>query len=391
MTHTPELSTRAAVNATVLYFSFNGLVVGTWAASLPALRERLDLNAGSISILLVVTGLAAIANMQICGRLVDRFGARPVSLAHIPLLIVGITAVALAPTFPILLVAGAILGAGNGGIDVAMNSLGVHVEKARPRPIMSFFHGMWSVGNFAGALLVLIVATLAGTPPRFWIVGAAAAVVVVLGFATLAAVWRLTPQTPPVEHVDAEGVRTPIPASAYLLGLMAIAFGLGEGTAMDWSGLLTADVTGISAGQASIAVAVVALFMLAIRLIGDLLVERVGRRAIVQFGGLCASAGYLVTAFATPLPALLLGWAMVGFGIGMVAPQVYAVAGHSGGGRGLAVVVTFGYSTFLAGPAVIGFLVERLGYQQTMLVPGVLLLGLVFLARIMPPKGVNAT
>lgn len=391
MTRTPSLSSQQAVTATVLYFAFNGLIIGTWAGSLPALRERLDLDARHISILLVVTGLAAIANMQLSGRLVDRFGVRYLSLAHIPLLMAGIGAVALAPTFGWLLAAGVVIGAGNGGIDVAMNALGVQVEKARPRPIMSFFHGMWSVGNFAGALLVLIVATLAGQPARFWVVGAAATIAISLGIPTLIAAWRFTPQTPRVHHVDSDGARTPIPKSAYLLGLMAIFFGLGEGTAMDWSGILTADVTGISSGQASIAVVAVALFMVAIRLMGDWLVERFGRRAIVQFGGLCASAGYLVTALGGTLPMLLAGWALVGFGIGMIAPQVYAVAGHSGGGRGLAVVVTFGYATFLAGPAIIGFLVSIMGIQNTMLVPAILLLSLVFLARIMPPKDAALT
>jgi MFS family permease len=116
------------------------------------------------------------------------------------------------------------------------------------------------------------------------------------------------------------------------------------------------------------------------------LVARFGRRAIVRFGGACAAAGYLVTAFATPLPALLVGWALVGFGVGMIAPQVYAVAGHAAGGRGLAVVVTFGYATFLSGPAVIGFLVSLVGIQAAMIVPGVLLAALPFLAKVMPDE-----
>ena len=84
------------------------------------------------------------------------------------------------------------------------------------------------------------------------------------------------------------------------------------------------------------------------------------------------------------LPLLLTGWALVGLGVGMIAPQVYAVAGHIGGGRVLAVVVTFGYGAFLAGPAVIGFLVTRFGLHHAMAVPAVLCAAIVALAAVMP-------
>ena len=77
----------------------------------------------------------------------------------------------------------------------------------------------------------------------------------------------------------------------------------------------------------------------------------------------------------------------------MIAPQVYAIAGHIGGGRVLAVVVTFGYAAFLAGPgyaaflagpAVVGFLVVHLGLHHTMAVPALLCVGIVGLAATMP-------
>ena len=248
---------------------------------------------------------------------------------------------------------------------------------------MSFFHGMWSVGNFTGAALVLVAALTWPSAP----VQAATIAATLVGVASIVVALRITPETAVVDHSDDAGVKTPIPRWIYLLGLMAIAFGLGEGTAMDWSGLQVTEVAQIPPAQGSLAVTVVAGSMVAIRLLGDSLVARFGRRAVVRFGGSCAALGYLVTALVTPLPSLLIGWAMVGFGIGMIAPQVYAVAGHAAGGRGLAVVVTFGYATFLCGPALIGFLASQFGLQQTMLVPAMLLATVPFLASVMPEDG----
>ena len=376
----PAPSATTSAPAVVNLFAYNGLVIGTWAASLAALRERLGLDASGIAIMLVGAGVAAITGMQVGGRLADRLGARRVVLTCVPLLMVGLVVGGFAANYVVLFVGALLLGLGNGGIDVAMNAIGVQVEAARPKPIMSFFHGMWSVGTFAGAALVYIAAL---SVPSF-AVQAAVLVATVVGVAGCVLAVRIPPETGVVTHADETGAKTPIPRWAYLLGLMAIAFGLGEGTAMDWSGLHVTEVAGIPAAQGSLAVAVVAGFMVAIRLLGDALVARFGRRAVVRFGGACSALGYLITAIATPLPVLLIGWAMVGFGIGMIAPQVYAVAGHAAGGRGLAVVVTFGYATFLCGPAVIGFLAAHFGLQHTMFVPAVLLACLPFLASVMP-------
>lgn len=382
MPTTSTLSTRTSAGAVVNLFAYNGLVIGVYAASLAALRERLGLDTSWIAGLLVAAGVSAIAAMQVGGRLTDRIGARRIALTCLPLLFTGLLLFGFAGSIPMLLAGGVLLGLGNGGIDVAMNAIGVQVEATRPKPIMSFFHGMWSVGNFGGAALVLLASLVWPATP----VQAAVLTASVVGLVSTFVAVRFTPETAVVDHADTDGDRTPIPRWVYLLGLMAIAFGLGEGTAMDWSGLHVTEVAGIPAAQGSVAVTVVAGFMVAIRLLGDALVARFGRRAVVRFGGGCAAIGYFITALTTGLPVLLIGWALVGFGIGMIAPQVYAVAGHAGGGRGLAVVVTFGYATFLCGPAVIGFVASVVGLQHTMLLPAVLLAALPLLARVMPDE-----
>lgn len=380
-----SLSSRQAVAAVVLLFGYNGLVIGAYAASIPTLRARFDLEPWQLSVFFICMGVAAITSMQLAGRVADRFGARRVSLTMIPILVVAILGVGLAPTLPLLFVAGILLGFGNGGIDVAMNALGVQVEQNRPKPIMSFFHGTWSIGNLVGAALLVLLAPLFGNVGDPTVI-ATTAITSALGVVALIIAWRITPETAVVEHRDETGAKTPIPPAAYLLGLMAIAFGLGEGTANDWSGLHVTQIAHVDPTLGALGYTCVVAFMVVIRLLGDFLVGRFGRRAVTRFGGACSALGYLVAALATDLPVLLVGWSLVGLGIGMIAPQVYAVAGHTAGGRGLAVVVTFGYATFLIAPALIGWLVQTVGIQHTMFVPAILLSGLLLVARIMPGR-----
>lgn len=381
-----SLGSRQASAAVVLLFGFNGLVVGSYAASIPTLTARFRLAPWQLSMLFVCMGLAAIASMQVAGRLSDRLGARRVALAMIPVLVVAILALGLAPTLPALFGAAILLGVGNGGIDVSMNAMGVQVEQHRAKPIMSFFHGMWSVGNLIGATLLVALAPLFAPDPQPAVV-AATSVTSGLGVAAFLIAWRIAPETTLVTHTDSTGARSPIPPAAYLLGLMAIAFGLGEGTANDWSGLHVTEIAGVDPTTGALGYTCVVAFMVVIRLLGDFLVARFGRRAVTMFGGACSALGYLLVAVGSGLPILLLGWSLVGLGIGMIAPQVYAVAGHTAGGRGLAVVVTFGYATFLMAPALIGWLVGTIGIQKTMFVPALLLSGLLLVARIMPGRG----
>ncbi|MDN5805384.1 MAG: MFS transporter, partial [Microlunatus sp.] len=299
-----------------------------------------------------------------------------------PILIAASLTLAVAWSYPVAVLGGVLVGLGNGAMDVAMNALGVQVEAARRTAIMSRFHAFFSVGNFVGAGAVLVMALALG------ITGAGIVLPLMITLSVVASVvwailWRIAPEAAVVNH-SVDGVKTKIPRTAWVLGAMALAFGLSEGTAVDWSSLHVTDVALVDSTVGAFGLIAVSGFMVVIRLLGDGLVTRFGRRNVVRFGGLCAALGYTTVTLVSSLPLLILGWALVGLGVGMIAPQVYAVAGHLGGGRVLAVVVTFGYAAFLAGPALIGFLVRHLGIQHAMAVPAVLCVGIVFLALTMP-------
>ena len=384
---TNKLSARVAAVAVTLMFVVNGSVIGGFGGSLPSLRDKLGLDATQIAIMLFSAGAAAILSMQIGGRLADAIGAREVTLAAVPLLIAGMTTIGLAQIYLVAIIGSIFIVHGNGAMDVAMNAMGVQVEAARQRPIMSFFHAFWSIGNFIGAGAVLLLATVLGLKGGE-VVTPLSISIAVLALVGLGVLLKITPEAAVVHHT-VDGVRTRIPTVAWVLAAMALAFGLAEGTALDWSSLHVTDVAGVDPTTGALGLIAVSAFMVVIRLLGDPLVARFGRRAVVRFGGFCAAVGYLTVTVVSSLPLLLLGWALVGFGVGMIAPQVYALSGHIGGGRALAVVVTFGYAAFLVGPAFVGILVNLLGIHHTMAVPALLCVGIIALASTMPRTDVG--
>ena len=373
-------------------FAVNGTLVGGFGATLPALRERLGVDAGGLAVVLVSLAAAALVSMQIGGRLADSRGARSVVLPASALLIAGVAALAFARSLPLAAASAAMAGLGNGAMDVSMNALGVRVEQARVKPVMSRLHAGFSVGNLAGASAVVLIARLAGggaaviTPALITL--SAVSVVACVGIS------RWVPLTSGIRTVRGPDTGPRVPPFAVLLGAMAFSFGLAEGTAVDWSSVHVTDVARVEPSTGALGLVAVSAFMVLIRVFGDRAVAAFGRANVVRFGGLVASIGYLVAIVGQSLPVLLVGWAMVGLGVGMIAPQVYAAAGHAGGGRMLAVVVAFGYGAFLIGPAIIGALIRQVGIRHAMVLPLVLSLVLVALSGVLsrsePRSGAEA-
>jgi MFS family permease len=381
----PDLSTPGLTRGTTrdflavaVLFLGNGLVVGTFGGSLPGLRSRLDLGPGQIVGVLVAAGLCAVVSMNVGGPLSDRLGARLPSMVGGAVMACAGVVMGLAPTYPWLVVGAAVFGIGNGSMDVSMNALGVAVEQARRRPVMSRLHACFSIGNLAGALLVVLLGELLTDDPTRWSLWAGALLITAL----LAGVRAVTPQSP--RRVSEDGTSGPIPRAAWLLAAMAICFGLTEGTAVDWSSLHVTDVGHVSPSAGAWGLVCVSGFMVVIRLLGDAVVERLGRAVVVRAGAACALVGYLLTVLDGSLVVILVGWCLVGLGVGLIAPQIYGLAGHIGGGRGLALVVSFGYAAFLVGPALIGYVASHSDLQRAMLVPVVTAVGLIVLSARLP-------
>jgi MFS family permease len=105
--------------------------------------------------------------------------------------------------------------------------------------------------------------------------------------------------------------------------------------------------------------------------LGRSLGQRIGRRLterqMVSGGAALAAVGLALLTVAPAPPTALAGLAMAGAGIAVVAPALYGRAGRSVGdaqrGAAIARLTVFGYTGFVVGPALIGFIAQGFGLR----------------------------
>jgi MFS family permease len=349
---------RQARGAVAAIFLINGLVYGTWAARIPAVRDRVGLSDGELGIALACIAIGSIVAMPIAGGRAARIGSRRATRVAFGLLCLATALLALAPSLPVLCALMLFFGATMGSLDVTMNAHGVAVERRYGRSILASFHAAFSLGGLAGGALGALAAALAlDVRVHFALIAAVSAVV--------GLTWSrrfLGAEADALGHAEPMFVRPPRRLLA--LGALAFACLIIEGASGDWSGVYLRDELGTTAGVAALGFTAFSVTMTVGRIFGDRLVDRFGPERVVRAGGALAAVGFGLSLVAAHPVAAILGFACLGAGMSGVVPIVFRASGHVPGmaaGIGLAAVSSTGYLGFLVGPPTIGGLAELLG------------------------------
>lgn len=128
-------------------FLIHGLLIGAWVPHVALAKERLDVGPGVFGLALLAFSGGAILAMPVAGVLINRFGSAVMTLVTGILFCGAFLGPVLASTMPGFVLAGVAMGMMIGAMDVAMNAHGIAVEKALRRPVMSMFHGSFSIGS----------------------------------------------------------------------------------------------------------------------------------------------------------------------------------------------------------------------------------------------------
>jgi len=361
--------------ATRLVFLVVGFVAAAWACLVPFAKANTELDKATLGLVLLCLGVGSILAMPTAGALSTRYGCRVVLTLSALVACAALPLLATVSSARLLAVVLFVFGAALGSADCVMNVQAMIVERASARPLMSGFHAFYSLGGIAGAASISTLLTLGATP-----LASTLATVVAMVLAVLLAYPGLLPYGNP-----AEGPPFAIPHGVVLfLGALCFIVFLVEGSMLDWSAVLMTEQRGTGPGQAGFAFASFSLAMTIGRLIGDRVVARFGRRAVVAVGGLLAAGG-IALATLVSIPAVALpGYALVGFGCSNIVPILFTAVGRQRTmPQSVAVpaMTSLGYAGILTGPAGIGFVAQRSSLAVAFLCVATLMVGVAVSSR----------
>jgi MFS family permease len=361
----------------VLFACF-GLIMGSWAGRIPALRDALQLSVGELSIVLLCSGLGAALSSAFSSALSARLslhfnvqiGQRTKLLSAGLALLLLLLLIGLAPTLPLLMLAVFLLGASASTFDIGMNAAAAGQESLHARSMMARLHACACGGGLAGVMLGSGMAWMQFSPiQHFSLLIPPCALLLWLGVRGLSA--DVTS--------NASAMRRPSFAlprgDIALLGMLGFLAAMTEGSIANWSGIFMADQFGASLSFAPLSLAAFSAMMLLSRFHGDRLKAAMGARRLICGGALIAGAGIYLAVFASSTTTAVTGFAIAGLGLALVFPFVLSAAGQQGA-VAIAGVGTITYAGSVIGPPLLGGIAQSLGLQAALGFTGLLTLAI---------------
>ena len=221
---------RVAVAA---YYFVPGLVFASWASRIPDVKHLLHLNNGQLGSILLAIPLGQLLMMGFSGVLVSKLGSKKMLVVAEVLYAAVLLAMGCSSTVFHLTLSLVGFGMMANLMNIATNTQACLVEKLYSRNIMSSFHGLWSLGGFAGGIVGAVFAnTVLPIEVHFGTVLALSLLILAAGFHFLVDDEQARAEE---EDVPKFSFRTIDPV-LFLLGLMGFAgmFCEGDCLRLEW-------------------------------------------------------------------------------------------------------------------------------------------------------------
>ncbi|MBD1387179.1 MFS transporter [Mucilaginibacter rigui] len=342
----PRTTLRIAVG--VMFF-MAGICFASWASRIATIQQNLNLSDAGLGGVLFALPVGLMCSLPFSGWVITRIGSRKLLVSALIVYSLALVSLGIAQNTVQLVACLLLFGFSSNAVNISVNTQAVAAEELYKRPILSSFHGLWSLAGFTGAAIGTFMIGQHVIPFKHFSMIMALVIITVI-FTT-----RYLKNDKPA---SAGPVFVMPDNSLIKLGIIAFCSMICEGAMFDWSVIYFKKV--VLAQNASIGAGYTG-FMLTMatgRFIADKFAHRFGLKRTLQVSGMLTATG-LLTAVAFPyLYTAIFGFMLVGFGVSSVVPLVYSAAGKSktmSPGVALAAVSTIGFMGFLFGPPVIGF------------------------------------
>jgi MFS family permease len=345
------LPARLAVK---IIFFLNGFAHANYYSRLPRIQDQFQIDNGTLGVVLLSSSLGALLAMPFSGWMIIRNGSRKIGLFSVYMYCGLVPFIPASPNLMSLLTVFFLLGVSSGMLDVSMNAQAVMIEQKWGKPIMTSFHAFFSIGMMLGALSGSLFSEMDTSLLTHFLIITVVNLIVI----TIARFYLLhdKPET------KGEGPAFRLPNAAMVgIGIIAFCSMLGEGAMADWSTNYMENFSKASKGLAPIGLGAFAAAMTIGRVFGDRARLKYGDKKLMIVCGLISSVGLLFSILFIDPVTVIIGFFIVGIGLSAIVPIAYSVAGNAKGlpsGVALAMVTTVGYSGFLFGPPIIGFLAD---------------------------------
>ncbi|CAH0352577.1 MFS transporter [Aquabacterium sp. CECT 9606] len=329
-----------------------GALFATWGVQVPMVKAHHGLSEQTLALAMLAAGLGSITGLTQAGRIVGRLGPRNVALMTGLVAALAITLLLATTQYAALLLLMFTFGITASLFDVAVNVAASEIERQANRPLMSGFHGLFSLGGMAGAGLGSAMQGL-GVSPTMHLLTAGVA-------CGLLTIWGCLHMHAGRDVQSGGGMVLP----RGVLGLIGVLAALGllcEGAIYDWSVLYMHESLQATPSTAALAYASFSGAMAATRFAGDWVRAQLSSVRLVQICGALAALGMALTLMTDKPMVALLGFALIGLGLANVVPVLFSAAARVPGvapADGIAAVAALGYLGMMAGPPLIGVVAE---------------------------------
>ena len=383
--------------AILTFFFAQGLCMASWASRIPDFKDIFAANyAFYWGLILFMIPVGKFVAIPLAGYLVSKLGSRSMVQVSILGYASALFCVGLAHEVYLLGFLLFCFGVFWNLCDISFNTQGIEVERLYGKTIMATFHGGWSLGACAGALIGFVM-ILTGVSP-VWHYALIFLIILIIALSGRKYLQENTPQEMEMSGTDKtdtdkeeatrkapNGFRLLFqkPEMLFLqLGLVGLFALIVESAMFDWSAVYFESVVHVPKSL-QIGFLVFMVMMATGRFLTNYAYQLWGKKRVLQLAGSFICIGFFVSAFlggvfesmAIKVIINSLGFMLVGLGISCIVPTLYSFVGAKSKtpvSIALTILSSISFIGSLIAPLLIGAISQAFDIRVAYMIIGIL-------------------